>query len=160
MDEVSDEEESQEYGQTLSDTQTSRTTLLFSPSPSVSRELGLLHPPPNHISILCELYIENCDPMFKVLHVPSLRKFVAHACSNVHGIPSGNFIEALLFAIYYAAITSLTGEQCLQFFQDSRERLLARYRMATETALANADMLNTKELGTLQALLIFLVSIP
>jgi len=158
MDEVSDDEYMPDLGLTPSDTQSSHMSMLFGSSPLPSAELRLLHPSPSNMSTLCDLYIKNCDPMFKVLHTPSLRNLVAHATSNVQNIPSGNYVEALLFALYYAAITSLTQEECLQWFQDGRDRLLARYRTGTETSLANADMMNTKEMGTLQALLIFLVS--
>ena len=80
------------------------------------------------------------------------------AATNIDAIPSGNYVEALLFAMYYAAVTSLTEEECLQNFDDARSSLLARYRSATESALSNADLLSTKEIGTLQALAIFLVS--
>ena len=156
MDDVSDDDTA-ESGHTPSDTQTAHTSL-FGSNMIPAKDLHLLHPPPNRMSALCELYIENCDPMFKILHTPGLRKFVAHAAANHQDIPSGNYVEALLFAIYYAAITSLTNEQCMQSFQYGREQLLVKYRIGTETALANANLLNTTEMGTLQALLVFLVS--
>lgn len=159
MDEYSDEEDAHDSDNTPSDTQSSQHIPLFGSSPLPSKELRLLHPSPNNMSILCNIYVENCDPMAKFLHIPSLRKLVAHASANVYDIPSGHYVEALLFAMYYAAITSLTEEECLQWFPEGKQHLLARYRMGTETALANADLLNTREMGTLQALLVFLVSL-
>ena len=158
MNDVSDEEEMPESSRTPSDTQTPNTLSLFGASPRPIYQKRLTHPPTRSMSTLCELYVENCDPMFKVLHIPGLRKFVAHAATNVENIPSGNYVEALLFAMYYAAITSLTQEECLQNFPYGRDHLLARYRIGVETALADADLLNTTEMGTLQALVIFLVS--
>ena len=158
MDDVSDEEDTAESGHTPSDTQTAHTSL-FGSNMIPSKDLHLLHPPPQRMSTLCELYIENCDSMFKILHTPGLRRFVAHVAANHQDIPTGNYVEALLFAMYYAAITSLTDEQCLQTFQYGRDQLLVKYRLGTETALANANLLNTQEMGTLQALLIFLVSV-
>lgn len=68
-------------------------------------------------------------------------------------------MEALLFAMYYSAITSLTPDQCVQMFQADKDLLLKRYRRDVEVALGKADVLNSTELGTLQALVIFLVSI-
>lgn len=133
--------------------------VLFGSSPVPCKELRLLHPCPQWMSTLGSLYARNCDPMFKVLHIPSLEKLILNASTNVQEIPYGNYVEAMLFAVYYCAVTSLTQEECLQHFQDGREHLLALYRTSTETALANADMLNTTELGTLQALVIFLVSL-
>ena len=158
MDDVSDDEETEYSGQTPSDTQTPHTTMLFGSTSLSANDLRLLHPSPNSMGALCNIYAENCDPVFKILHIPSLQQFVARAATDVYNIPSRNYVEALLFAMYYAAITSLTPEQCSQKFQEGRETLLARYRMGTEVALSNADLLNTKEMGTLQALVIFLVS--
>ncbi len=160
MDDVSDEE-----GHTPEPIQTPFTgwnahnSVLFGSSPVPSKELRLLHPSPQQMSILGSFYARNCDPMFKVLWIPGLEKLILNASANVQEIPYGNYVEALLFAVYYCAVTSLTQEECLHHFQDAREHLLARYRTGTETALACADMLNTKELGTLQALVIFLVSL-
>jgi hypothetical protein len=74
--------------------------------------------------------------------------------------PGANGLEALRFAIYYAATTSVTAAQCMMQIGEERSALLARYRMSVEVALAKADFVNTVELSTLQALAIFLVSFP
>lgn len=165
MDDDSDEEEdsqlsghSQRSGQSPADTNTSQSSVLFGSSPLHQRELRLLHPPPAQLTALFYFYQQNVDPMVKLLHIPSLRNLVMRASANIDAIPSGNYVEALLFAMYYAAITSLTQEECLHNFHDGRNSLLARYRSGTESALSNADLLCTKEIGTLQALVIFLVS--
>ncbi len=68
-------------------------------------------------------------------------------------------MEALLFAVYYSAITSLTPEQCVQMFQSEKDLLLTKYRRGVEVALGKADFLNTTDLVTLQALVLFLVSV-
>lgn len=160
MDDDSDEEEdSQLSGQSPAETSTSQSSVLFGSSPLHQRELHLLHPSPAQLTALFYYFQKNVDPMVKLLHIPSLRKLVMSASANVDAIPSGNYVEALLFSMYYAAITSLTQEECLQNFHDGRNSLLARYRHGTESALSNADLLSTKEIGTLQALVIFLVSI-
>lgn len=96
--------------------------------------------------------------MFKLLHKPTLQVLVANASYNPQEIPFGNYVEALLFSVYYAAVTSLSDEHCVQCFQDGKDHLLAKYKNGTETALVNADLLNTAELGVLQALVVFLVS--
>lgn len=159
MDDDSDEEEdSQLSGHSSAETSTSQSSILFGSNPLRQRELRLLHPSPSQLTALFYLYQKNVDPMIKILHIPSLRKLVMTASTNIAAIPSGNYVEALLFAMYYAAITSLTQEECLQNFHDSRNSLLARYRSGTESALSNADLLSTKEIGTVQALVIFLVS--
>lgn len=108
--------------------------------------------------MLCTFFMSNVEPMAKILHTPTLQNLVTNAIINIDDLPTGNYVEALLFAMYYSAITTLTADQCLQNFQDERDTLLARYKAGFERALVNADFLNTTELGTLQALTIFLVS--
>ena len=157
MDDDSDDEDATQ--KSVSDTHTPQSAAVFGSTLSAPKDLRLLHPTPAHISQLCTLFIENVDPMFKVLHIPSLRKIVSGASSNVEMIPSGTYVEALLFAMYYAAVTSLTREECLKMFHDGKESLLARFRAGTERALSNADFLCECDLGTLQALAIFLIAL-
>lgn len=68
-------------------------------------------------------------------------------------------MQALMFAIYFAAITSLTHEECTLQIGEHKEELLARYRYGTEQALVQAQLLNSSEMVTLQALVIYLVCI-
>lgn len=96
--------------------------------------------------------------MAKVLHIPTLRNLVTNAIVNLDDLPSNNYVEVLLFSMYYSAITTLAPEDCSKTFSEGRDDLLTRYRAGVERALTNADFLNTTELGTLQALTIFLVS--
>ena len=161
MDDDSDEEEdSQLSGQSPADTSTSQSSLLFGSSPLRQKELRVLHPPPTQLPALFYYYQHNVDPMVKILHIPSLRKLVMTAATNMDAIPSGNYVEPLLFAMYYSAITSLTEEECLRNFHDRKDSLLAKYKSGTESALSNADLLCTREIGTLQALVIYIVSLP
>ena len=118
-----------------------------------------MHPNPSQISTLCTLYLRNCDPVYKVLHRPTLLRQVAAASANLDDIPGGKSTEALLFAIYYCAITSLTPDECVQMFQSDKNLLLTRYRRGLEIALGKADFLNSNDLVTLQALVIFLVGV-
>ena len=160
MHDVSDDEEHpQNPTRSLSDTAISYSSTIFGASALSPKDLPSLHPSAAHMALLCDLYSHNVDPMFKVLHIPTLRKMVMKAASNMQSVPSGNYVEALLFSVYYAAITSLTHEQCREYFHDYRDSLLARHRAGTEIALVNADLLNTTELGTIQALSIFIVSV-
>ena len=156
MEEESDKEDSAQ--KSTSDAQTPQSAAVFGSTLTAPKDLRLLHPTPEQISQLCSLFIENVDPVFKVLHVPSLRNMVSDAISNLDNIPSNTYIEALLFSMYYAAVTSLTPEECLQMFHDSKESLLARFRAGTERAFSNADFLCECDLETLQALAIFLIA--
>ena len=117
----------------------------------------IIHPKPHQIYTFCDVYLSNVDPIFKVLHGPSLRKHLQENRSSLDSSPGRGGLEALRFAIYYAAVTSLEDGECKHRIGEDRKVLLARYRAGTELALAKADFINTVELSTLQALAIYLV---
>ena len=123
-----------------------------------TRSLRSFHPSSTHLLMLCTFFIDNVDPMFKVLHIPTLKKSVLEASSDIDNISGDRSMEALLFAIYCAAVTSLPREKCLEFFQEEKESLLKKYRHGAEIAFANADLFTKPNMVLLQALVIFLVS--
>lgn len=120
-------------------------------------DLQQLHPSNPHALQLSSYYASNVDPIFKILHIPSLRTLVTKTIANLDRISLGDPSIALLFAVYYAATTTLTGKECLTIFEDGKETLLARYKTGVERALSNADFLRRADFRSLQALTIFLV---
>lgn len=68
--------------------------------------------------------------------------------------------EALLFAIHYSAVISLSSEQCLKILEETREVALMRYRFATEQAFAQGNLLGTQSIIMLQAAVLFLSALP
>ena len=128
---------------------------------SFGADLRTLQPYAPHIKILGDVYFERVDPMFKVLHRPTAAAVVAAAAgrSAVGETGRGRGDEALLFAIYFAAVTSLGDQECGQLFQQDRVKLVTQYKSGVESALIQADLLNTSDLTTLQAFLIYLVSL-
>ena len=117
----------------------------------------IIYPKPHQIYTFCDVYLANVDPIFKVLHGPSLRKYLQENRSSLDSSPGRGGLEALRFAIFYAAVTSLEDGECKHRIGEDRKVLLARYRAGTELGLAKADFINTVELSTLQALAIYLV---
>jgi hypothetical protein len=116
------------------------------------------HPSSSQMLVLYTFYVTNFDPIFKVFHAPTLRRYVEDASTHPDLIHNNKSTEALLFAMYYAAITSMTREDCTNHLQEDREVLLDRYRSCTQIAFGNANILVSSDLITLQALVIFLVS--
>lgn len=55
-----------------------------------------------------QVYQENVDPIVKILHVPTVEILVKETRKNLDSLTPGN--EALMFAIYFAAITSMDEE--------------------------------------------------
>ena len=118
-------------------------------------DLLSLHPIPMQLETYWDIYKENVDPLVKVLHIPSLEPTVLAAASHLANLSKS--FEALLFAIYYGAATSLSAEDCIVKLGEERSVLLARYKFAIEQALARANFLTTEELVVLQAFVIFLI---
>jgi len=114
-----------------------------------------LHPPPEHIPKYWQIYKENVDPLVKIIHVPSMEPTILEAKGRLDKIHRG--LEALLFAIYYGAVTSMWPEETRVEFGEEKNDLLARYRFGVEQALARADFLQSDEYIVLQAFVIFLI---
>ena len=133
---------------------------IFQSDALLGSESPLEHPTPPQIRLLCLIYLSNVDCVFKVLHAPSLEKYLLGQSKDLDCSPGPGGLEALKFAIYYAATTTLNEEQCIKQLGEEKSTLLIRYRSSIELALARADFVNTLELSTLQALVIFLVSAP
>lgn len=115
------------------------------------------HPSPEYINQLWEAFIENVDPLTKVVHVPTLRPAIQRAASNISTIPRS--FEALMFAIYSAAVMSLNDDECKHRFCEPRKTLLLRYITATKVALSRARFMETTSLVVLQALVLHLLSV-
>ena len=114
------------------------------------------HPPGDQILELWHVFLENVDPLTKVVHGPSLQPAIQKAIVDLSSVPKS--LEALLFAIYSAAVVSLKNHDCERRFGESRKALLSRYRLATKAALSRAKFIGSANLAVLQAFLIHLLS--
>lgn len=119
---------------------------------------GLEHPSRSHLLFLFSAFMLSVDPLVKFLHGPSLRRYLVDGAAELLCSPGPQGWEALRFAIYYTAITSLEPMDCLKNLGEEKSVLLARYRSGVEAALALADLVNSEDMSTLQALVLYLVS--
>jgi hypothetical protein len=76
---------------------------------SADVDLRKLHPLPSQIPFIWQIYQENVEPLLKMLHIPTMDKLIKNMRRNIDDLRPGN--EALLFAIYYAAITSMEEDE-------------------------------------------------
>ena len=106
---------------------------------------------------LWEIFVENVDPLTKVVHVPTLRPAFQKAAAGIKTVPR-NF-EALMFSIYGTAIMSLNDAECQQRFSEPHKSLLSRYTRATEAALSRAKFMETTSLTVLQAVVLHLLAV-
>ncbi|KAJ9666939.1 hypothetical protein H2201_003073 [Coniosporium apollinis] len=121
------------------------------------KNLRWLHPSYAHAAALVDVYFTRVDGLFKILHRPTEKPSMLAAAANLDSIPQRNGQEALMFAAYFAAITSLSNDECVELFGRDKESLLAQYKYGAEIALSNADFLNSMELRTLQAFVLYLL---
>ncbi|KFA64454.1 hypothetical protein S40285_01095 [Stachybotrys chlorohalonatus IBT 40285] len=112
------------------------------------------HPLPAHAPYLWSVYLENVDPLVKILHVPSTEGLIHQAKTEPGTLSPAD--EALVFSIYYAAIISLEADEVMAKLGTDRDDLLRQYRFASEQSLAKANYLNTSDLTVLTAFTIFL----
>ncbi|KAJ6157960.1 hypothetical protein N7470_005552 [Penicillium chermesinum] len=125
--------------------------------PAVPRSLLSSHDPAVHRQ-LCEVYLQQVDPVIKILHRPSLTQWMVHGglyLAYAQGHPS---VEALGSAVCYSAVSSMTENQCSAMFQARKPDLMAESRMACETAIGRAGLLSTRDVTVLQAFILYLVA--
>ncbi|KIH93220.1 hypothetical protein SPBR_02649 [Sporothrix brasiliensis 5110] len=115
------------------------------------------HPPLDMSRRLWQVYCENVDPLTKVLHMPTVKHAMENAFRDTPAVPRA--FEALLFAVYAAAVMSLREDDCSKTLGEPRSVLLPRYLAATETALMRANVLGTTDIIVLQALLLYLLAV-
>ncbi|KAH0833587.1 hypothetical protein AYO21_05266 [Fonsecaea monophora] len=121
-----------------------------------SNPVQQLHPSSTNILVLWQIFLDNINPMSKLIHQPTLHKTLVQASSHLDSIPRG--FEALMFAIYSSAVYSIDDDECEMKLGEPRKILLARYRHATRKALARARFMATSELVVLQAFFLYLLT--
>jgi hypothetical protein len=117
------------------------------------------HPTSQQVQFLYSSFMKNVDPQVKILHGPSLRRFLVEGIGTLDCSPGPRGLNALKFALFYITTTSLTVAECLERLGEDRNLLMSRFRWNTEIALAKADFLVSEELSVLQALVFYLVSL-
>lgn len=84
-----------------------------------------------------------------------MQQLILDAVGDLEHVSKG--LEALMFAIYTFAVTSLSTLECESMFGEAKSTLLAKYRLRTQQALVRAEFLRSSELVILQAFVLFLV---
>jgi hypothetical protein len=122
----------------------------------MSQNLLVFHPSPAHAKALWQTHIENVEPTFKILHIPTVSAMFE--TTSAHPYYATKADECILFAIYHFAVVSLTDHDCQHMFGQQREVLRKRYHDALRQALVNASFLRTTQLPVLQSLTLYLMS--
>ncbi|GAP87396.2 putative fungal specific transcription factor domain-containing protein [Rosellinia necatrix] len=122
-----------------------------------SQSVTELHPPCVQIFQLWQTYLDNVNPLLKLTHTPTLQVQIIEASRNLNKVSKS--LEALMFAIYLMAITSLSDAEVEQTLNESRSNLLAKYQHGTQQALFNAGFMRMPDLTVLQAYLLYCIGV-
>ncbi|KAF9889001.1 hypothetical protein FE257_007978 [Aspergillus nanangensis] len=107
-------------------------------------------------SKLCRVYLRNVDPIIKVLHRPSLSKWMIDGAPYLAGLPEESS-RALEAAVCYSAANTMTELQCQQEFQKSKSIVVGVYRRMCEDAIEMAGLLTTRDITVMQAFVLYLI---
>ncbi|KAK7222836.1 hypothetical protein V2G26_010839 [Clonostachys chloroleuca] len=117
------------------------------------------HPPIANRQKLWLTFTENVDPITKILHMPTVTAQIAGWLTSEDMTTVPKSLNALLFAIYFSAVSSLEEDVCRELLGCERDILATKYRIAEEHALTAAGFLNTDDLVVMQSLIIYLITL-
>lgn len=141
----------------LADTPDENADLVFGATESPATNPEDLSPSPSHIVRLWQIYLDRCNPLTKIIHVPTVQPYLLEATGASPQLPKN--VEALLFSIYLLATVSMSKDECEETLGMTRDKALARFGQGVRMTLARMGFLKTHDLLTLQALVIYLVSL-
>ena len=72
-------------------------------------DLRNLHPLPSQIPFYWQTFLENVQPLVKIMHTPTMNRVIKEVQNNLECLSKST--EALMFSIYFATITSMSGEE-------------------------------------------------
>ncbi|KAG5962952.1 hypothetical protein E4U58_003714 [Claviceps cyperi] len=108
-------------------------------------------------SQLCGVYLHNVDPVIKILHRPSLSKWLMDGKSYLGYPEDHSSVQALEAAVCYAAANTLSEAQCQAICHTSKFIIVSTYRRQCEVALERAGLLSTRCRIVLQSFVLYLV---
>lgn len=130
---------------------------LFFPGDLSTANIEDLVPEPIHAFKLWQLFLDRVNPLFKVVHVPTIQPVVLEGAISMTSLPHHQ--QALLFSIYTTAALSLSESESIQALDMSREAAVQRFLSGTKVALIRFNFLKNYNMTALQALIHFIHSL-
>lgn len=136
--------------------QSSNQDFILGQVPAVE-DLSILHPPIDQISTYWRIYLDNCEPFLRLIHVPTTDAMVRDAIqTNLQSLTPSD--ELHMFCFYFTATTSLPEDDCLRLLHYDKDVLLSKFQIGIKHALARAKFMHSPDFKVLQGLVIYLVS--
>jgi len=118
---------------------------------------ALKEPSPQMTAALYDTFLEFVAPTLKVFHLPSLRTFLEMGAPYLGLEASATPNKALKASLWFAAVSTTSETECQTRFGQSRPALLQQCLLHVQVLLGQADLTNTTDMATLQALVTYLV---
>lgn len=131
--------------------------LLSNAATHSAAELKAMHPRPLVIFRLWQVFLDNINPLTKLLHAPTVQQHLLDASANLEKI--SREWEALMFAIYLSAIQSMSTHECQNVMGEAKGVLVRKYHAAVRSALLRADFTSSLDLLLVQAFALYLLSV-
>lgn len=120
-------------------------------------DLMALHPNSLIIFRLWQLFLDNVNPLIKLLHAPTTQRRLLDTISHLEHMSKE--WEALMFAIYLLAIQSISANECQLTMGESKSTLVRRYHSAVRSALLRANFTSSKDILLVQAFTLYLLAV-
>lgn len=114
-------------------------------------------PTPIELETCWHIFLENVDPVVRILHKPTIRNLLDEAQQQgLEGLPKPSI--ALLLAICFCAMVTLDPWRSRALFNTDGNEAMQHCKHAVEHAMAEAQLIQTHDIQVLQAFTLFLVS--
>ncbi|KAL2862528.1 uncharacterized protein BJX67DRAFT_385550 [Aspergillus lucknowensis] len=123
---------------------------------SPTAESLLFEPTKWQATQLWQTFVNNVNPLTKILHIPTAQASVFGAINDADGTVED--MSALLFAIFYAATTTLGEDDVGALLGHDKRTALSVFKLRFEQSLGRVNILDNPSLLSLQALAIYLLS--
>jgi hypothetical protein len=113
-------------------------------------------PSPREASILWHVFFQRVEPLVRIMFRWAIVELRTRTTS-LEQPPLDGTEYALVTAIYYASVRSLTDDDCRNMLQESRAKLLANYQARCEKALQGTNLFCMADITTIKALIFYFV---
>jgi len=109
---------------------------------------------------LIKQYFAAVHEIAQCLHRPSFEREYENFWEEVSlGIEPPSSVQAIVFAAMFSGVVSMDEAVIWRDFGVSKDSLIDNFKLGTETALGRANFLRTTKVETLQAFIMYLVSV-
>lgn len=126
-------------------------------APYAMTAIQTARPTPVQIMRLWQVFLKNVDPLVKLFHAPTTQQMVFDAAANADAVSTSN--QALMFSIYLLSVISMTEEECVDLLGQGQAVSVTTFSRAAAESLEKANYMTSNTVITLQALVLYLVSL-